>query len=44
MCSIRCGVLLATERGMLVCLSVCLLITSVSCAITDEPIEMPFRM
>ena len=37
---IRCGLLLALWRGPAVCSSVWLLITSVSCAKTDEPIEM----
>jgi len=42
--SIRYDLLLRTLRDLSVCLcvSVCLLGTTMSCAKTDEPIEMPF--
>ena len=34
----RCGISLQVQRG----LCVCLFVTTMSCAETDEPIEMPF--
>ena len=40
--SIRCGVVLLHRQCRMAPPSVCLLVTSVSCAKTDEPIEMLF--
>ena len=38
----RCGLLLHTYRGLFVCVSVCMLVTTVSRPKTDKPIEVPF--
>ena len=40
--SVRCGLLLPMSRSL--CESVCLLVTTVSCAKTAERIEMPFEV